>query len=272
MAAKKVLIVYAHQSPGSFNAAAKDAAVAALTAQGCTVEVSDLYAMKFKATATAEDITGEVKNAENFQYAQETKLAWEEGKLSADITEEHRKLTEADLVIFQFPMYWFTVPAIMKGWMDRVLTLGFAYTSEKRYSQGIFKDKRAMLSFTTGSQESMFSANGINGDMNVTLWPLQNGILHYCGFQVLAPQIYWAPSHIPSEARSTMLEAWRTRLQGLLGETPLSFTPSDCFDGEKGFQLKPDIQEKHANKEFGLTVGTHLGKPLPPNSQIKAGV
>lgn len=57
-AAKKVLVVYAHQSSGSFSAAVKDAAVEALTAQGCTVEVSDLYAMKFKATATAEDITG----------------------------------------------------------------------------------------------------------------------------------------------------------------------------------------------------------------------
>ncbi|KAM3866695.1 NAD(P)H dehydrogenase [quinone] 1-like [Diretmus argenteus] len=287
--AKKVLIVYAHQSPGSFNAAAKDAAVAALTDKDCSVVVSDLYAMNFKATATAEDITGEAKNAENFQYAEETKLAWEEGKLSADIKEEHRKLTEADLIIFQlkvalaatttnfdcylqFPMYWFTVPAIMKGWIDRVLTLGFAYTSEKRYSQGIFKDKKAMLSFTTGSHESMFSADGINGDMNVTLWPIQNGILHYCGFQVLAPQIFWAPSHIPAEARSSMLEAWRTRLQGLLEEAPLSFTPSDCFDGEKGFQLKPEVQEQHACKDFGPTVGTHLGKRLPPNSQLKSGV
>ncbi|XP_044222815.1 ribosyldihydronicotinamide dehydrogenase [quinone]-like isoform X1 [Thunnus albacares] len=270
--AKKVLIVYAHQSAGSFSAAAKDAALEVLTAQGCTVEVSDLYAMKFKATATAEDITGEIKNAEHFRYAEETKSAWEAGKLSADITEEQCKLIEADLIIFQFPMYWFTVPAIMKGWIDRVLTLGFAYSQEKRYTQGIFKDKRAMLSFTTGSHESMFSANGINGDMNVTLWPLQNGILHYCGFQVLAPQIFWAPSHVPSEARSTMLEVWRTRLQGLLGEEPLSFTPMDYFDGEKGFQLKPEVHEKHANKEFGLTVGIHLGKRLPPNNQMKAGV
>uniref|UniRef100_A0A8C3G3H8 Ribosyldihydronicotinamide dehydrogenase [quinone] n=1 Tax=Cyclopterus lumpus TaxID=8103 RepID=A0A8C3G3H8_CYCLU len=280
LAVTKVLIVYAHQSSGSFNAAAKDAAVDVLTDQSCTVEVSDLYAIKFKATATAEDITGDVKNADHFRYAEETKLAWEEGKLCADITEEQRKLTQADLIIFQvaawglqcFPMYWFTVPAIMKGWIDRVLTLGYAYTPEKRYSQGLFKDKKAMLSFTTGSQESMFSADGINGDMNVTLWPLQNGILHYCGFQVLAPQIFWAPSHVPSEARSTMLTRWRTRLLGVLEEKPLSFTPSDCFDGEKGFQLKPEVHEKHAAKEYGLTVGIHLGKALPPNNQMKAGV
>uniref|UniRef100_A0A3B5RE04 Flavodoxin-like fold domain-containing protein n=1 Tax=Xiphophorus maculatus TaxID=8083 RepID=A0A3B5RE04_XIPMA len=156
IAAKKVLIVYAHQSSGSFNAAAKNAAVEVLTAQGCTVEVSDLCAMSFKATATADDIKGDLKNADNFCYLDESKLAWEQGKLSDDITKEQAKLAEADLVIFQ--------------------------------------DKKAMLSFTTGSLESMFSPTGINGDMNVTLWPLQNGILHYCGFQVLAPQIFWAPA------------------------------------------------------------------------------
>ncbi|KAM6934240.1 ribosyldihydronicotinamide dehydrogenase [quinone]-like [Xenentodon cancila] len=268
--AKKVLIVYAHQSPASFSAAAKNAAVEVLTAQGCTVEVSDLYAMTFKATATAEDIKGDVKNAENFSYLEETRLAWEEGKLSDDITKEQSKLTEADLVIFQFPMYWFSVPAIMKGWIDRVLTSGFAFSQEKRYSQGVFTDKKAMLSFTTGSLESMFSSTGINGDMNVTLWPLQNGILHYCGFQVVAPQIFWAPSCATPEARSCMLEGWRTRLQGLLEEKPLSFIPLDCFD-DKAFQLKPDVHEEHAGKEFGLTVGIHLGKPLPPHSQMKAG-
>uniref|UniRef100_A0A3Q2PU70 Ribosyldihydronicotinamide dehydrogenase [quinone] n=1 Tax=Fundulus heteroclitus TaxID=8078 RepID=A0A3Q2PU70_FUNHE len=268
--AKKVLIVYAHQSSGSFNAAAKNAAVEVLTAQGCTVDVSDLYAMGFKATATAEDIKGEVKNAENFCYLEESKLAWEQGKLSADIMEEQSKLTEADLIIFQFPMYWFSVPAILKGWIDRVLTNGFAFSQEKRYSQGIFKDKKAMLSFTTGSLESMFSPTGINGDMNVTLWPLQNGILHYCGFQVLAPQIFWAPSSAVAEDRKSMLESWRTRLQGLLEEKPLSFISLDCFD-DKAFQLKPEVQEKHASKEFGLTVGIHLNKSLPPHSQMKAG-
>ena len=69
-----------------------------------------------------------------------------------------------------------------------------------------------------------------------------------------------------------MLGGWRTRLQGLLLEAPLSFTPSDSFDGAKGFQLKPEVQEKHEGQEFGLTVGTHQGKRLPPNSQIRAGV
>ncbi|MEQ2198131.1 hypothetical protein XENOCAPTIV_008280 [Xenoophorus captivus] len=104
----------------------------------------------------------------------------------------------------------------------------------------------------------MFSPTGINGDMNVTLWPLQ----------VLAPQIFWAPAS--AEDRKSMLESWSTRLQGLLEEKLLSFIPLDCFD-EKAFQLKPDVHEKHASKEFGLTVGIHLNMPLPPHSQMKAG-
>ncbi|XP_077449541.1 NAD(P)H dehydrogenase [quinone] 1-like [Stigmatopora argus] len=272
MAGKKVLIVYAHQSSGSFNAAAKDAAVDVLTAKGCAVKVSDLYAMKFKAIANAEDIQGQVKDAQHFHYAEETKLAWEAGKLTADITEEQHKLTEADLIIFQFPMYWFSLPAILKGWIDRVLTLGYAFSDEKRYGQGIFKDKKAVLSFTTGSEESMFSANGINGDMNVTLWPLQNGILHYCGFQVLAPQIFWAPAHLPREANANLLQAWRTRLEGLLEEAPLTFTPMDYFDGEKGFRLKPEVQQKQSTEKFGLTVGIHMGLAVPPNNMMRAGV
>ncbi|XP_037542099.1 ribosyldihydronicotinamide dehydrogenase [quinone]-like [Nematolebias whitei] len=268
--AKKVLIIYAHQSSGSFNAAAKNAAVEVLTAQGCTVEVSDLYAMNFKATATDEDIKGEVKDVENFCYLKESRIAWEEGRLSDDITRPQKKKPEADLLIFQFPMYWFGLPAVMKGWIDRVLTHGFAFSQEKRYSQGVFKDKKAMLSFTTMSLESMFSPSGINGDMNVTLWPLQNGILNYCGFQVLAPQIFWAPSSAAEEDRKAMLEAWRARLQGLLEEKPLSFFSLDCFD-EKTFHLKSDVQEKHASEEFGLTAGIHLNKPLPHHSQMKAG-
>lgn len=56
---KKVLIVYAHQEPRSFNGALKDVAVAELSRQGCGVTVSDLYALNFEPRATGKDIIGE---------------------------------------------------------------------------------------------------------------------------------------------------------------------------------------------------------------------
>uniref|UniRef100_A0A672M2T7 Flavodoxin-like fold domain-containing protein n=1 Tax=Sinocyclocheilus grahami TaxID=75366 RepID=A0A672M2T7_SINGR len=179
MAQKTALIVYAHQSPASFNAAARDVAVQALTKQGYKVLVSDLYAMNFKASATAEDIKGDLKNPEHFIYNNEMMVAWQDGRLSDDIAEEQHKLEQAELVIFQFPLYWFSIPAIMKGWIDRVLTQGFAFTLQKMYDNGIFKAKKAILSFTTGGTESMFKPDGVHGDINVPLWPLQ---LLWCSF------------------------------------------------------------------------------------------
>ncbi|KAF7703336.1 NAD(P)H dehydrogenase [quinone] 1 isoform X2 [Silurus meridionalis] len=272
MADKTVLIVYAHQSPKSFNCAAKDAAVQVFTDLGCKVIVSDLYAMKFRAVGTADDIKGKLKNPEHFLYNEETMVAWKEGRLSDDIKEEHRKLEQADLVIFQFPLYWFSVPAIMKGWIDRVLTQGFAFSLQNLYDNGMFKNKKAMLSFTTGGMESMYLPDGINGDINVLLWPLQNGVLRFCGFQVLAPQIFWSIAHTPPDARAALLEAWKTRLQGLLNEKPLSFAHTELFDlnFQGGFRLRADVKEECASKPYGLTTAHHLGKPLPPNNQTKA--
>ncbi|KAJ8398665.1 hypothetical protein AAFF_G00421930 [Aldrovandia affinis] len=269
---RSVLIVYAHQSPASFNAAARDVAVDVLKHQGCRVVVSDLYAMNFRASATIQDINGQLRCPEHFQYGNETLWAWEEGRLTDDIKEEHRKVEEAELIIFQFPLYWFSVPAILKGWMDRVLTQGFAFSLEKIYNNGIFKDKKAMLSFSTGAPESMFLPDGINGDMNVTLWPLQNGVLHFCGFQVLAPQIFWAPSHSPPHVREAMLGGWRARLGGLWEETPLTFAPSEFFDMSfrGGFRLWPQLKEERSEDPYGITTGHHLGKRLPPSNQTKA--
>ncbi|CAF90120.1 unnamed protein product, partial [Tetraodon nigroviridis] len=174
-ATKTVLIVLAHQSPGSFNAAVCDVAVQELRLQGFRVLLSDLYAMKFRADATRDDIIGELKKPELFQYGDETMSAWKEDRLSNDIVAEQRKVEEADLIIFQFPLYWFSVPAILKGWFDRVFTQGFAFSLENMYDNGVFKDKKAMLSFTTGAIQTMFQPDGINGDINVTLWPIQVG-------------------------------------------------------------------------------------------------
>ncbi|XP_070758344.1 NAD(P)H dehydrogenase [quinone] 1 isoform X2 [Enoplosus armatus] len=272
MAQKTALIVYAHQSPGSFNAAVRDVAMQELAEQGYRVIVSDLYAMNFRAGTTQDDVTGDLKNPEFFQYGEETMHAWMEGRLSDDIVAEQHKVEEAELVIFQFPLYWFSVPAIMKGWMDRVLSQGFAFSLEKMYNNGVFKDKKAMLSFTTGATQSMFRPDGINGDINVTLWPLQNGTLHFCGFQVLAPQIFWSPAHCPPTVRTAMLDGWRARLKGLLVEKPLTFAPCELFDlsFQGGFLLWPKARQEQELQPYGITTGHHLGKPLPPDNQITA--
>ncbi|KAG8521718.1 NAD(P)H dehydrogenase [quinone] 1 [Galemys pyrenaicus] len=270
--AKKALIVLAHSEKTSFNYAMKEAAVEALKGKGWDVLESDLYAMDFNPLITRKDIIGKLKDPGNFQYPAEAALAYKESRLSPDIVAEQKKLEAADLVIFQFPLQWFGVPAIMKGWFERVLTAGFAYTYATMYDQGPFRNKKTVLSITTGGSGSMYSLEGVHGDMNVILWPIQSGILHFCGFQVLEPQLTYSIGHIPADARTQILEGWKKRLENIWNESSLYFAPNNLFDlnFQAGFLMKKEVQEEQKSKKFGLSVGHHLGKSIPIDNQLKA--
>uniref|UniRef100_A0A8B9V4J0 NAD(P)H dehydrogenase [quinone] 1 n=1 Tax=Anas zonorhyncha TaxID=75864 RepID=A0A8B9V4J0_9AVES len=271
-AGRKALIVLAHSEKTSFNHAMAEAAASTLRAKGWDVTISDLYAMGFNPVLSRHDITGPPKNPEHFVYETEMGEAWKEGCLSSDIVAEQKKIEAADLIIFQFPLQWLGMPAILKGWFDRVIIQGFAYSVATIYEQGPFQKKKAMLSFTTSGMESTYSPKGINGDMNVFLWPMQRGMLQFCGFQVLAPQICYSVRYVTPEARAQMLSAWQKRLATIWEEKPLSIVPNSCFEMsmERGFVLKQEVLAQQEGKKQGLTVGQHLGKAFPPNQQLKA--
>ncbi|KAL8221263.1 UNVERIFIED_CONTAM: NAD(P)H dehydrogenase [quinone] 1 [Gekko kuhli] len=132
------------------------------------------------------DITGSPRELERaFNYAAELGLARKEGHLSGDIVTEQKKLEVADLVSHQFPLQWFGVPAILKGWYKRILMQGFAYSSASMYEQEPFQKKKAVLSFTISGIGSIYTPQGFNGNINILLWPVQSGTLHFCGFQIL---------------------------------------------------------------------------------------
>uniref|UniRef100_A0A8C5QXK9 NAD(P)H dehydrogenase [quinone] 1 n=1 Tax=Leptobrachium leishanense TaxID=445787 RepID=A0A8C5QXK9_9ANUR len=269
---KRALVVLAHQEKTSFSHAMKEAAVESLKKKGWEVTVSDLYAKKFSPVLSRDDILGDPEDPQNFKYSPESMKAWKEGRLSKDIMEEQKNLEAADLVIFQFPMYWFGLPAMLKGWFDRVLTQGFAYSMQNMYDDGNFKNKKALLSFSTGGLESMYTPTGINGDMNVILWPIHQGILHFCGFQVLEPQIVYSIAHTSPEKRSVILEAWQARL-GKICEKPMSYLPNESFDlsFNSCFVLRQEVTEAQERCEHRRTVSQHMGKALPPDNPAKPG-
>src|SRR3954463_16158130 len=154
-----ILIVYAHPEPQSLNGALKDLAVAHLAAQGHDVQVSDLYAMAWKTIADADDFLSHDR-AERLFYERASKRAFAEGTQTPDIAAEQARLQWADLVIFQFPMWWFSMPAILKGWVERVFAYGFGYGVGvhdgprwgDRYGEGMLAGRRAMLSVTIGGR------------------------------------------------------------------------------------------------------------------------
>lgn len=230
----KVLLVYAHPESQSLNGALRDFAVRHLEVAGHQVQVSDLYAMKWKAVLDVDDVTERDAGAP-FHPSLDSKRAFESGTQSEDIAREQDKLRWADVLILQFPLWWFSMPAILKGWVDRVYACGFAYGvgehSDRRwgnrYGEGMMAGKRAMLIVTTGGWESHYSARGINGPIDDVLFPIQHGVLYYPGFDVLPPFVVYRASRMDDARYGEIGAALVQRLDGLATDTPIPFLPQN---------------------------------------------
>lgn len=235
----KALIVYAHPEPKSFNGAMKDLSVETLRGRGDEVEVTDLYAMRFNAVVAADDFHGERADPEFLSIAAEQTRACERGTLASDIVTEQKKLARAEILILQFPIWWFGMPAILKGWADRVLARGFAYVAGRKYDTGMLRGKTAMIAATTGTSADTYTPDGIDGDINTVLWPVHNGLLRYCGFDVIEPFIAYMPGRVGPEVRQRYLDDYRARLLDIEHAPRLFFHPAqDCGLNER---LKPGV-------------------------------
>ena len=130
-----------HPEPASFTLAMKDMAVSVLRAQAHVVSVSDLYAMNWNPVASAADF-GSRQDADYLVYALEQRYNWANGSIAPDIQAEVDRLMAANVLILSFPLYWFSTPAIMKGWIDRVLLSGLCYGGKRFYDQVDFSARR----------------------------------------------------------------------------------------------------------------------------------
>jgi NAD(P)H dehydrogenase (quinone) len=234
-----VLIVHAHPEARSFTTALKDVAVDELTLRGHIVEVSDLYAMHFDPVAKADDFSSR-KDEGYLVYALEQRHALNNGGLAPDIAAEVDKLKRADLIILSFPMFWFSVPALMKGWIDRVLLSGLCYGGRRFYDQGGLRGKRMLAAFSLGSRENMFGTDAIHGELEAMLRPLLRGTFYYVGCEVLEPFIAWHVPYVTAADRRLMLDQYRVRLAGIASDVPLPFPSLNDFDD----QMRPRVSQR----------------------------
>jgi NAD(P)H dehydrogenase (quinone) len=206
-----VLLLYAHPEQASFTGAMKDAAVEALSEAGHTVEVSDLYGEGFNPVPGRHDFTT-VADPQRFHYQSEQMHASKHGGFAADIVREQQRAARAHLIVLVFPLWWGGMPAILKGWFDRVCAYGFAYADGKRYDSGFFHGRRAILGIATGGTANRFTLDGAYGDMEQVLHGIQHCALGYLGLQVEAPFIAYAAPRIGDAERAELLAAWQARL------------------------------------------------------------
>ena len=240
----KVLIVYAHPEPRSFGKALLERSVQTLRSCGHEVVVSDLYAMGFEPVARGEDFT-ERRFPEALQYDREQKQASQRQTFTEDIQAEIQKVLDCDLLILQFPLWWFSVPAIMKGWIDRVFVNGTMYgAGGMRFDRGGLRGRKAMLSFTTGCFPEMMESDGLLGQRDVILWHLQHGTFGYSGLEVLEPFVGFSIQYTDEAQRKAYLDAYEARLRGIEHEAPMPTHGLGDFDRQ--WRLKPEIAPRTA--------------------------
>lgn len=264
-----VLIVFAHPESKSFNGALKDKAVTALEEAGHNVMVSDLYQMNWKAELDQNDFQGERRNLEFLDLSREQEHMMATYGPTADVRAEQEKIIWCDVLIFQFPMWWFGMPSILKGWVDRTMTRGFAYATGRKYDTGMFKGRRAMVCATTGTASSLYEPDGIDGDINHILWPIHNGIFRYLGFDVLPPNVAWMPGNVSPEERVVYLEEYGHRLRNLDKIEPLFFHPREDYGPDQrlksgviarsGFQWNPRAGQERTDAADLFTRAHHAG-------------
>lgn len=258
-----VLLVHAHPEPGSLNGSLKNFVVEHLGAAGHAVQVSDLYAMRWKAQLDADDFPQRATTL-RFDPARDSRQAYDDGTQRDDIAAEQRKLLWADMVLLQFPLWWFSMPAILKGWVERVYANGFAYGvgehSDRRwgmrYGEGVMAGKRAMLLVTTGGWESHYAPRGINGPLDDLLFPIQHGVLYYPGFEVLPPFVVHRSSRIDASNYPAITAQLAQRLDTLQTTTPIAFRRQNGGDYHIPSML---LRDDLAPGQQGLQV--HVATP-----------
>ncbi|MGB3205436.1 MAG: NAD(P)H-dependent oxidoreductase [Crinalium sp.] len=234
----KFFIVHAHPEPKSFNGALTRHAKEFLEIAGHELIISDLYAMRFDPVSDRRNFIYE-KDSDYYKQQIEEIYATEIDGFAPDIKAEIEKLEWCDVLIFQFPLWWFALPAILKGWVDRVFAAGRIYGSGKWYDNGILQGKKAMLSFTTGGRATMYGETGLYGNIDHILFGINHGTFRYVGFDVLPPFIIWGVKHLDYEQRQAYLEEYKQRLLKINQTQEIAYPSLQDYD--ENFQRKVKI-------------------------------
>jgi NAD(P)H dehydrogenase (quinone) len=164
------------------------------SARGHEVVLRDLYAMKFNPIATAADITGNLK-----------------GNVAPDVAVEQEKVKRADVITFVHPIWWIDRPAILKGYVDRVFALGFAYGYGPNGTRGTLSGKRGILITSSGSTQAHFDESG---KMKAVQVAQDLGTMEFCDIEMLG-HLHFAP--VGSRSTPAMIEGYHARVRDFVG-------------------------------------------------------
>ena len=178
------LIIYAHPNPKSFNHAIKKTVGNILKEKGKSFETRDLYALGFDPVMKADDF-----------------IAIQQGTHLPDVKKEQELITKAKRLVIIHPIWWYSMPAILKGYIDRVFSYGFAYILEDEIKP-LLTDKEVIIFNTMGESKEQCENSGICPCLKKTI----GGTFEFCGIKVLEHKFFFSVPYITDEDRKQMLD------------------------------------------------------------------
>ena len=235
----KAHIILAHPEAKSFNAHLSGISQRVLGATGWQYTLSDLYAMNFDPREGPHHYRSR-KNVEVFHAQTEQRFNADNETLSPEVDSEIQHLLDCNLLVVHFPLWWFGMPAILKGWIDRVFVYGRMYRSVMRYDTGICSGKKMIACVTTGASEEACSHNGREGDTRLHLWPILFSF-RYLGFDVFEPEVFHGVGGVAfiegHEGSLSTLEAyskrWAETLETLSSRSLIQYNRDTDYDDTK---------------------------------------
>lgn len=190
----KVLLVYCHPNPKSFNHAIREKLEAELKANGAEVRTRDLYQIKFDSTLDGEDF-----------------MEFKSGKIPADIAAEQTEIRWADRLAYVYPLWWFDRPALVKGYIDRVFSYGFAFEYGAQGAKGLLPHKKALVLMTTGTPEAGLAA--VKETLPIAM---RDGTLKFSGVKEVLWKTFYGVISASDADRKAMLEEIPSLAKALL--------------------------------------------------------
>lgn len=239
------LWLYAHPRHESLNHLLFRAGTEAL-GERYSVVASDLYAQGFDPVLGVQVLGGLAETPGNI--AEQAGEAYLRGQLAPEVQEEQDKLAAAELLVIQFPLWWYGMPAILKGWFDRVLSSGFAYGDTdpelgvpRRYGDGGLTGRKALIVVTAGEDERSIGPRGISGDIESLLFPLTHGVLWYVGIDVLELHVIHDADALDPESVEREIMRLTERLRTLDEEPTIPFRRLRDGDYRGTRALRPEF-------------------------------
>ena len=179
---KKFFIVYGHYDDNSFNAAIRDTFIESAKKAGHSVDMVDLYKEKFDPVFAG-------------------------GNPGPDVLDHRRRIEQSDTIVLIAPIWNFRMPAILEGWIDKVLAPPWAFTFKQLvgnygYPQGNLGNKKAIIFCTYGSPRLAITTFFLN----LPIRRLKRGVFHICGIKSILYKRYFAVPFVADKVRKKFLK------------------------------------------------------------------